>query len=152
MMAFSVAAAGDLLVGLVSQWLKSRKKAIFLYFLVAVLGMAIYFSPWVKSDMSMYLVCAYLGLHSVAWAVFITLAAEQFGTNLRATASTSIPNMVRGSLPLMNLMFIQLFQQTWGWSIVTAGIVICMVIMSLAFSALYLLKETYGRDLNYLES
>ncbi len=152
MMAFSVAALGDLFVGLISQWLRSRKKAILLYFLVAILGMCIYFSPLVRSDLSMYIVCAFLGLHSGAWAVFITLAAEQYGTNLRATASTSIPNMVRGSLPLMNLLFIQLFQVKWGWGIAPAGIATCVVVMSLAFTALHLLKETYGRDLNYVEA
>ena len=65
----------------------------------------------------MYFLSAMLGFSTGFWAIFVTMGAEQFGTNLRATAATTIPNMVRGSLPLMNLLFLNLFQKNWGWGL-----------------------------------
>ena len=71
----------------------------------------------------MYLICVLLGFGNGYWAIFVTMVAEQFGTNLRATAATTIPNMVRGALPLINLMLVDLFHKSWQWSLINAGIV-----------------------------
>ncbi len=62
----------------------------------------------------MYIVCAALGFSTGFWAIFVTMGAEQFGTNLRATAATTIPNMVRGALPVINMLFLDLFQKKLG--------------------------------------
>ena len=80
------------------------------------------------------------------------MGAEQFGTNLRATAATTIPNMVRGSLPLINLLFVPVFQTTLGWSMVKSGIVVGIIIMAITLVSAYFTEETFSKDLNYVET
>ncbi len=99
----------------------------------------------------MYFLSAMLGFSTGFWAIFVTMGAEQFGTNLRATAATTIPNMVRGSLPLMNLLFLNLFQKNWGWGLIRSGIITGIIIMIITFIAFYFTEETYHKDLNYIE-
>jgi hypothetical protein len=79
------------------------------------------------------------------------MGAEQFGTNLRATAATTIPNMVRGSLPLINLMFKNLFQDSWGWTFVKSGIVTGVIVMAIALVSVWFTEETFHKDLGYVE-
>jgi hypothetical protein len=100
----------------------------------------------------MYMACAALGFSTGFWAIFVTMGAEQFGTNLRATAATTIPNMVRGSLPLINLMFVNLFQNSMGWSFVKSAMTTGMIVMAITLIAAYFTEETYHKDLNYLET
>ena len=100
----------------------------------------------------MYTVCAMVGFSTGFWAIFITMGAEQFGTNLRATAATTIPNMVRGALPLINLMFLNLFQKNWGWPLIKSGIITGIIVMAVTLIAFYFTEETYHKDLNYLET
>jgi len=152
MYSYAMIAIGDFGVGYISQLLKSRKKAMLLYYGVTSFFIFLYFSPLNTGDNSMYFICGFLGLSGGAWAIVIMLCAEQFGTNLRATASTSIPNMIRGSLPLMNFFFIQIFQKTWGWGIVKSGMALSVFVIALAMTALSQLKETYGRNMNFLET
>lgn len=151
MFAYAGIATGDILIGLVSQYFKSRKKALFLFYSLAILSGIIFFSPLNNNDTTMYLVCAALGFSTGFWAIFVTMGAEQFGTNLRATAATTIPNMVRGSLPLINMMFVGLFQQGWGWSITQAGIVTGIIVMLIALVAAFFTEETFHKDLDYTE-
>ena len=99
----------------------------------------------------MYFLCAMLGFSTGFWAIFVTMAAEQFGTNLRATAATTAPNMVRGALPLMNLLFLTLLQKHWGWDMIRSGIATGIIVMLISFVALYFTEETYHKDLNYTE-
>jgi hypothetical protein len=99
----------------------------------------------------MYLICGLLGFSSGFWAIFVTMGAEQFGTNLRATAATTIPNMVRGALPLMNLMFIQLFQEKLQWSLIQSGIATGSIVMVIAIVAAFFTEDTFKKDLNYVE-
>ena len=99
----------------------------------------------------MYGVCAVMGFSAGFWAIFVTMGAEQFGTNLRATAATTIPNMVRGALPLINLMFLNLFQKIWGWELVISGIVTGVVTISITLVAFYFTEETFSKDLNFIE-
>jgi hypothetical protein len=100
----------------------------------------------------MYTISALLGFSTGFWAIFITMGAEQFGTNLRATAATTIPNMVRGALPLTNILFLDVFQKSWGWPLVKSGIVTGVVVMGIALVAYYFTEDTYHKDLNYVES
>lgn len=99
----------------------------------------------------MYAVCAVLGFGTGFWAIFVTMGAEQFGTNLRATAATTIPNMVRGVLPLMNMLFLTLFQQRWGWTLINSGIVTGIVVVTITLVAFYFTEETIHKDLDYVE-
>ncbi len=99
----------------------------------------------------MYGICLALGFSTGFWAIFVTMGAEQFGTNIRATAATTIPNMVRGALPLLNLLFKDLFQDNWDWSLVNSGIVTGVIVITIAIVAVYFTKETFHKDLDYIE-
>ena len=151
MFAYTAIATGDILIGLVSQYFKSRKKALLLFYSFCVISLVLFFSGFNNSDTSMYIICFLLGFGNGYWAIFVTMGAEQFGTNLRATAATTIPNMVRGALPLINLMFLDLFQKSWGWTLIKAGIVTGIVAMLITFIAFYFTEETFHKDLNYTE-
>lgn len=151
MYAYIGIAIGDILIGFVSQYFKSRKKALLSFYLLSMLTLVLFFSGFNNSDVRMYGICALLGFSTGFWAIFITMGAEQFGTNLRATAATTIPNMVRGALPLINLMFLNLFQKTWGWDLLQSGIITGVIVMSIAMVAFYFTEETFHKDLNYVE-
>lgn len=152
MYAYVGIAIGDILIGLVSQYFKSRKKALLCFYLLCMVSLVLFFSSYNNSDATMYAICAMLGFSTGFWAIFVTMGAEQFGTNLRATAATTIPNMVRGALPLINLMFLNLFQKTWGWDLSQSGIVTGVVVMVIAMVAFYFTEETFHKDLNYIET
>jgi MFS transporter, putative metabolite:H+ symporter len=151
MFAYTAIAIGDILIGFVSQYFKSRKKALYLFYALTIVGLGLFFSPLNHSDVAMYAICTMLGFSTGFWAIFVTMGAEQFGTNLRATAATTIPNMVRGALPLINLMFLNLFQKTWGWGLTKSGIITGIVVISITLVAAYFTEETYHKDLNYVE-
>lgn len=151
MFAYAAIAIGDMLVGLVSQYFKSRKKALLIYYMLTIIGLILFFSGYNRSDSTMYAICTLLGFSTGFWAIFVTMGAEQFGTNLRGTAATTIPNMVRGALPLINMMFLDLFQKSWGWSLVYSGIITGIVVMTITLIAYYFTEETFHKDLNYVE-
>lgn len=151
MYAYIGIAVGDILIGLVSQYLRSRKKALYLFYGLSILSGILFFSGWNTNDDRMYAICLALGFSTGFWAIFVTMGAEQFGTNLRATAATTIPNMVRGALPLMNLLFKNLFQDAWGWSLVRSGIVTGVIVMAITLVAAWFTDETFSKDLNYVE-
>jgi len=111
----------------------------------------LFFSGAVQTDTAMYIACSMLGFSTGFWAIFVTMGAEQFGTNLRATAATTIPNMVRGALPLINVIFLDVFQKSWGWDIVKSGIITGVIVMSVTLVAAYFTEETFHKDLNYTE-
>jgi len=152
MYAYIGIAIGDILIGLISQYFKSRKKALFLFYGLCILSGVLFFSSWNNSDAKMYAICAALGFSTGFWAIFVTMGAEQFGTNLRATAATTIPNMVRGALPLINLLFINGFQQSLKWSLVNSAIATGVIVMTITLIAAYFTEETFHKDLNYIES
>ncbi len=151
MFAYAAIAIGDMFVGLVSQYFKSRKKALLLYYCLCIVALILFFSSYNSTNQSMYVICAFLGFSTGFWAIFITMGAEQFGTNLRATAATTIPNMVRGALPLINMLFLDLFQKSWGFNIIKSGIITGVVVMSITLVAFYFTEETFHKDLNYVE-
>ncbi|MFN5761963.1 MAG: MFS transporter, partial [Sphingobacteriales bacterium] len=117
----------------------------------SILSVILFFSPINSNDSTMYLICGMLGFSTGFWAIFVTMGAEQFGTNLRATAATTIPNMVRGALPLMNLMFVDLFQKTWNWPLVQSGIITGIIVILIGLISIYFTEETFHKDLDYLE-
>jgi len=140
---------GDVLIGLVSQQLRSRKKALYIFYGITILFMVLFFLQKGGSPAQMYLICAGLGFGTGFWAIFVTMAAEQFGTNLRATAATTVPNMVRGSLPLIIGLFKWLRSYT-GY--VEAGMITGALVMVIAIGAAIMTRETFGKDLNYVET
>jgi MFS transporter, putative metabolite:H+ symporter len=151
MFAYAAIALGDVLIGLVSQYFKSRKKALLLFYGLCVASLLVFFSGFIQSDSSMYWICASLGFATGFWAIFVTMGAEQFGTNLRATAATTIPNMVRGALPLINMLFLDLFQKTWGIPVIHSAIYTGIIVMAITLVAFFFTQETFHKDLNYVE-
>ncbi len=151
MYAYAAIAIGDIAVGFVSQYFKSRKKALYLFYAFTIASMILFFSGAIQSDAMMYAACALLGFSTGFWAIFVTMGAEQFGTNLRATAATTIPNVVRGALPLINMLFLDLFQKTYGWPILTSAIITGSIVMAITLVAAWFTEETFHKDLNYTE-
>jgi len=148
MYAYAAISVGDVLIGLVSQWLKSRKKALYIFYAITAIFIALFFTQKNGSASQIYIVCAGMGFGTGFWAIFVTMAAEQFGTNLRATAATTVPNMVRGSLPIIIFMF------KWLRSFntyVTAGLITGIVVMLIGLTAVLMSEETFGKDLKYVE-
>jgi MFS family permease len=140
---------GDLLAGLMSQWLESRKRAV-LIFLLATLAMVLAYGNISRpSEVQFYVICAGLGLATGYWATFVTIGAEQFGTNIRATVATTVPNFVRGAVVPLTLAFRTLQEQM---PLLQAAMWVGLVSLGLAFVALYFLKETFSKDLDYHES
>jgi hypothetical protein len=147
--AYIAISVADVLVGLLSQWLRSRKKAVAVFYVITGVSIALFFSPLNSGPDAMYLIAAAMGFGTGFWALFVTMAAEQFGTNLRATATTTVPNMVRGSLPLLLILFEGLERLTGSY--VTGAWITGLVVMLLSSVALKLTRETYGRDLDFEE-
>jgi len=151
MFAYIGIATGDLLIGYVSQYFQSRKKALLVFYSLNILGMVLFFSMLNNNDDRMYAICGFLGFSTGYWAIFNQMAAEQFGTNLRATAATTIPNMVRGALPLINFLFLDILQKSLGWTIIQSGILTGAVVMIITLIAFINTEETFHKDLDYLE-
>ena len=99
----------------------------------------------------MYAICAWLGFSTGFWAIFVTMGAEQFGTNLRATAATTIPNMVRGMLAIVILPLFQWLRNMESVGYVKGGIYAAIIIMAITITAALFTRETFNKDLDYLE-
>lgn len=143
-------AFGDLTVGLISNWMKSRKKALFIFYGITTLFVALYFMQQGGTAQQMYWICAGLGFGTGFSVVYITMSAEQFGTNLRATTAISVPNMVRGALPLIILLFKGLQALTGNY--ITGGWITGLILMIIACWAAIRTRETFGKELDFVES
>jgi len=145
-------AFGDMSAGLLSNYFKSRKKTLFIYYGIVSFFIALFFiTKGGGSAANMYLICMGLGFGSGLSVLYITMSAEQFGTNLRATAAISIPNMVRGFLPLIILLFRFLRDKNRIGDYVTAAWVTGAIVIACGFIAALYTKETFGKDLNFVE-
>ena len=149
MIFYATCTIGNLANGTLSQLMKSRRKAILIFFAVAAALCVAYFNLRGASLFSFYAVCAGLGFFAAYWAVLLTMAAEQFGTNIRATVSTTVPNFVRSSLVLVSWGFQALKP---GFGILTAASIVGAAVFALALFSLSGLGETYGKDLDYVEA
>lgn len=150
MFAYAAISIGDILIGFVSQWLRSRKKALFLFYGITALFMVLFFTALKDgSPAAMYWICAGLGFGTGFWAIFVTMAAEQFGTNLRATTATTIPNMVRGMLAVLILPLFKALRGATDYY--TGGWLTALIIMVITIAAALLTRETFGKDLNFVE-
>jgi MFS family permease len=139
---------GDLSAGIISNLIKSRKKTLFLFYGLICIFIAVYFL-YHKDENSFYLTCLGLGFGSGLSVLYITMSAEQFGTNLRAAAAISIPNVVRGFLPLIILLFKGLRTSTGNF--IMGGWLTGIIVMTIAFIAAWYTRESFGKDMNFLE-
>lgn len=139
---------GDLFSGLLSQKLKSRKKAVGVFMFLTTVFSLIYVSIPYQSVSAYYSMCFMLGIGTGYWAMFVQMGAEQFGTNIRSTAATTIPNMVRGLTVPMASGF-QYMIPTLG--VVHSGLTVFFITMFFATISLISLKDTFETDLDYFE-
>lgn len=141
-------ALGDFGSGALSQILRSRRKVVAL-FLAALTGLSgVYLAGVPLSLTGFYVLCFALGIAGGYWAVFVTIAAEQFGTNQRATVATTVPNFVRGAVALITTSFLALKP---ALGLRPAAAVVGVVVLVLAGVSLWFLPETFGKDLDYVE-
>lgn len=153
---------GDFFSGFISHKLHSRKKAIAAMMSFALVGFLIYIFGGLSSPSMIYFMACWLGLGTGYWAMFVTVGAEQFGTNLRATAATTVPNMVRGAVVIMTFLYggfktgtfkafgTELFTIT-PLGVITAGAIVGLISFGLGFYSTLTVPETHGRDLDFLE-
>lgn len=142
---------GDIFSGLLSQWLKSRKKVMGLFLIFNLTMIFVFLNAVGISASAFYAICLIIGFSGGYWVVFVTIAAEQFGTNIRATVTTTVPNIVRGAFPLILLMYSFFRDKIFEGNILKAGMIVGIILYIFAFGALWKLKETFNSDLNYLE-
>ena len=140
---------GDLANGVISHYLQSRKKAVLYFLLFQIVIVLFYLSGTFRSATGMYLLNGLMGLGGGYWAMFVTIGAEQFGTNLRATAATTIPNMVRGTTVIDTVLY-QTFKGILGSATLAAGLGGLLVYV-IAIYSITTISETHNKDLDYLE-
>ncbi len=140
---------GDFASGWLSQLWKSRKKAVLVFLIFTLVAVICNFMARGISSGWYYALCGVLGFSSGYWAVFVTVGAEQFGTNLRSTVAITVPNFVRGAVVPLTLSF-QLLKPMVG--IIYSAAILGFICLGIAFTSLYFLRETYGKDLDFIES
>jgi putative MFS transporter len=141
-------AIGDIFAGLLAQITKSRKLTMAVFLVLSVVSAFIYLgSKGITHDKFVW-ICFFMGCTVGYWATFVTIAAEQFGTNIRSTVTTTVPNFVRGSLIPINIAFNALVVH---YGMVTSGYIMMVILTLISLFSLSQLKETFGKDLNYVE-
>ena len=139
---------GDLFSGFLSHAFHSRKKAVGLMMLFTLFFACLYLFYGLETSTQLYGGCLFMGIGIGYWAMFVTIGAEQFGTNLRATAATTIPNMVRGTVVGMTALF-GFIKPSYG--VIYAGASVGIICFLLGFLAIATISETHNRDLDFLE-
>lgn len=141
---------GDIFSGILSQYFQSRKKVVGMYLGISVLCIIVYLISKNTSLSWFYFMCFALGAGTGYWALFVTIASEQFGTNIRSTVTNTVPNFVRGSVWPISSLFTFL-SVACGLGMIQSGFIVGAICMSIAFVCLYFIRESFSKDLNYLE-
>lgn len=148
MLAFTGQVLGDIVSGYLSQVLQSRKKGMLIFLLGSYSLMLVYLLTTTQSLTVFYIICACLGFFNGYWTLFVTIAAELFGTNLRATVATTVPNFVRASVIPISALFV------WGktsWGLIPGAVMTGSLVILIALLSLWKLEETFKKDLDYTE-
>ena len=141
-------AVGDMASGSISQWVGSRKKIVMVFILLTLAFFGLYLFMPVHTTTFFYFTCFLLGVGIGYWALFVTIAAEQFGTNLRSTVATTVPNFIRGTVIPLAMIFNYLRGQVGP---IHGALIIGVTTIIIAFIALGAIDETFGRDMNFEE-
>ncbi|HMJ70989.1 MAG TPA: MFS transporter [Cyclobacteriaceae bacterium] len=141
-------AVGDLSSGFTSQFLKSRKKIVLLFIILTFVFVCVYLFYPIETSSAFYVKCFLLGFGIGYWALFVTIAAEQFGTNLRSTVATTVPNFIRGTVIPITMLF-QFLRGEMG--MIYGALTVIIVTSIIALIALSAVDETYSRELNFVE-
>jgi putative MFS transporter len=139
---------GGVFAGILSQITKSRKLTMMIFLLLSVVSVVFYLSAKGITSRQFVWLCFFMGCCVGYWATFVTIAAEQFGTNIRSTVATTVPNFVRGSLIPINLAFTALVAH---YGMITSGYIMMIILTVIALFSLSKLKETFHKDLDYVE-
>jgi putative MFS transporter len=141
-------AAGGLVAGLLSQFTKSRRLTVFVFLIISAISVVTYLgAKGITSNQFMWL-CLFLGFGAGYWPIFVTIPAEQFGTNIRATVTTTVPNFIRASLIPISYSFLGLSK---SYGMITSGYIMMAILTFISMFALSQLKESFSKDLNYTE-
>lgn len=141
-------AGGDMASGIISQIIRSRKRTVFVFILLTFLFVVAFLYFPIQNAATFYVACFLLGFGVGYWALFVTIAAEQFGTNLRSTVATTVPNFIRGTVIPLTIAF-KYFRESLG--VLGGAMLVGIITIIIAFWALRLIDETFGRDLNFVE-
>ena len=139
---------GDLLSSLLSQYFKSRRKTIFIYLWVTIIVSSVYLFVHPISLNFFYFLCFALGTATGYWALFVSMSAELFGTNIRATVASTTPNFVRGAVVPMILSFKAMEPHIGS---IHAALILGIITLGLALASAWYLNESFGKDLDFLE-
>lgn len=139
---------GDLISGLLSQLFKSRKKVVLGYLITTFLLTLVFLFAKNLTTETYYLLCFMVGVCTGYWALFVTIASEQFGTNIRATVTSTVPNFVRGAVIPITLGF-KSMELSFGS--VNSALIVGVICLTLAIISVLSLKESFSEDLNYIE-
>jgi MFS family permease len=148
MWAYIATSISDFSSGWFSHVLKSRKKAILYMLLLTLVGVTMMLFSGKKTENMYYFYCFWIGFGSGFWAMLVTVAAEQFGTNLRSTATTSVPNMIRGSVPIMLIGFDYLKQTR---SVIISAAIVGAIAFAMGIYATLTISETHNREMDFVE-
>jgi putative MFS transporter len=148
MFAYIGLSVGDLISGILSQILKSRKKVIYIFLVLSIIVLLLYVNMQNISFFTFKLMCFLIGAATGFWALFVTNASEQFGTNVRSTVTNTVPNFVRGAAIPITTSFMILNEKI---GILNAAIIVGLVCILISFISTYYLKETFNKELNYFE-
>jgi MFS family permease len=141
---------GDIFSGVLSHWLRSRKKSILWMMFFTLISVVWILSGTIHTATMYYAMCLWFGFGTGYWAMFVTIGAEQFGTNLRSTAATTIPNMVRGMVIFMTIGFESIMR--WGYSALFAAGIVGLISFIIGIYSTWSISETHNRDLDFVES
>ena len=141
-------AIGGILSGLLSQVTKSRRLAVLIFQIASLISVVVYLSAYGITSSQFIWICLLLGICVGYWTIFITIPAEQFGTNIRATVTTTVPNFIRGSLIPINYAFAAIAK---SYNMITSAYIMMILLTAIALFSLSQLKETFSKDLDYLE-
>lgn len=141
-------AAGDLFAGLMAQITRSRKITMMLFHILSLISAFVYLQTVGITEQQFIWLCLFMGFSCGYWATFVTIASEQFGTNIRATVTTTVPNFVRGALIPITFIFERLVTH---YGIISSARIVMVALVAVAFFSITRLKESFDKDLDYME-
>lgn len=153
-------AIGDIFAGILAQITRSRKLTMLVFMFLSMVSMICYLNAKGITQQQFVWLCLFMGISVGYWATFVTIASEQFGTNLRATVTTTVPNFIRGALipiSLSFLFFVNLYSggkltgAKHSEAMIKSGYVMMAILTIISVFALSQLKESFGKDLDYVE-
>ena len=139
---------GDVFAGLLAQLTRSRRLTVFCFQVLILVSSLLYLNSTGMDTATFSWLCFFMGFSVGYWATFVTISAEQFGTNIRATVTTTAPNFVRGALIPCTLLF-EFFVGKFG--LIPSSYIMILLLTAIAVFSLTRLKESFNKDLDYIE-